>query len=233
MPFTNTSVVEIAVKGLSATGQDITNVFHYRNRLAEPGTFTNQALRLMVEQFQLDWREKICPLLSNDYKVILFRGRAITGVVVNPTPPPANMLTIGEQFDLPGDVLDVGAKAGIVAATFTAFGVQKLTDRAGKNFRGSFRLGTITETDFGGNTVFGAAKTALDTNTLLFVQDFLPSTPPPEVFWEMCVLSRTLLMAAPPPYTDVRALTADVTGTRVNPFVTSQTSRKQSLTRPT
>lgn len=233
MPFSHTSVVEIAVKGLSATGQDITNVFHYRNRLAEPGTFTNLALRLMVDQFQLDWREKILPVLSNDYKVVLFRARSINGVVTNPTPPPTNKLDIGEQYDKPADVLDVGTKAGIVAATFTAFGVQKLTDRAGKNFRGSFRLGTITETDFGGNTIFAGPKGVLDTATLNFVQDQLPSTPPPEVFWEMCVLSRTLLMAAPAPYTDVRALTANITGTRVNPFVTSQTSRKQSLTRPT
>ena len=233
MPFSHTAVVEIAVKGLSATGQDITNVFHYRNKLAEPASFTNLALRLMVDQFQLDWREKILPLLSSDYKVIVFRSRAISGVITNPTPPPTNMLQITEQYDKNGDALDVGGKGGILAATFTAFGVQKLTDRAGKNFRGSFRLGTIVEGDFGGNSIIGATKAALDTNTLLFVQDLLPATPPPEVFYEMCVLSRTLLMAAPAPFTDVRALTANVTGTRVNPFVTSQTSRKQSLTRPT
>lgn len=233
MPFTNTSVVEIAVKGLSATGQDITNVFHYRNKLAEPGTFTNLALRLMVDQFQLDWREKILPLLNQDYKVVLFRARAITGVVTNPTPPPTNAITVGEQYDKPGDVLDVGGKVGVLGPTFNAFGVQKLSDRAGKNFRGSFRLGTINEIDVTGNLLTAPVKAALDTATLNFVSDELPSTPPPEVFWRMCVFSRTLLMAAPAPYTDVRALTANITGSRVNPYITSQTSRKQSLTRPT
>lgn len=232
MPFANTSVIEIVVLGASASGQQVNNVFHYRDVLAEVFPYTNTNLANGVNAFAANWRAFILPLLSVDYKVLTYRGRALVGVVTNTTPPPDTRFDVGEQFDLTAPVGDVGVKAGTVAPSFTAFGNQKLVDRAGRNFRGSFRLGTIQEIDVSGNLLTVPVHDALQTATTAFVQatlDLAFEGP----FWEMCVLSRTLALAAPPPFTDLRSLTAKVLNTKSNTFATSQVSRKQSLTRPT
>jgi len=232
LPFTNTSIVEIVVAGKSNTGQEIVNVFHYRDILAEPGTYNNVSLQNLLSSFATVWRAQFLPLLNQDYAVVTFRGRALVGVITNTTPPPATRFDVGEQFDLVALTTDRGAIVGEVMPTFNAFAVQKLTDRAGRNFRGGFRLGTISEVDVSGNTIPALTLTPLQAAAQLFVTAQLDAQFEGP-FWGLCVFSRTLGLAAPPPFTDLRALSAGVTGARASSFVSSQVSRKQSLTRVT
>jgi hypothetical protein len=232
MPFTNTSIVEIVVAGKSNTGQEIVNVFHYRDLLAEPGTYDNISLQNLLTSFALSWRSRFLPLLNQDYAVVTYRGRALVGMITNPTPPPATRFDVGEQFDLVALTTDRGAIVGEVMPTFNAFAIQKLSDRAGRNFRGGFRLGTISEVDVSGNTIPGITLTPLQAAANNFVLDRLDAAFEGP-FWALCVFSRKLALSAPPPFTDLRALTAGVTGARASSFVSSQVSRKQSLTRVT
>jgi hypothetical protein len=232
MPFSHTSIVEIVVAGKSNTGQEIVNVFHYRDKLAEPATFNNVSLQNLLTSFAASWRARFLPLLNTDYAVVTYRGRALIGVITNTTPPPPTRFDVGEQFDLVALTTDRGAIVGEVMPTFNAFAVQKLTDRAGRNFRGGFRLGTISEVDVSGNTIPAITLTPLQDAAQGFVNDDLDAQFEGP-FWELCVFSRKLALSAPPPYTDLRALSAGVTGARASSFVSSQVSRKQSLTRLT
>lgn len=232
MPFSETSVLEMTAFGRSASGQQVLNVFHYRQETLAPQLYDNVDLQEAVSDFSATWVSVILPLLSTDYTLEKARGRALTGTIANPTPPPPNIFVIGEQFELIAAPGTVGARGGEVMTSFNAFGVQKLSDRAGRNFRGSFRLGTISTADVQDNIITPAFKPTVDTATQTFVTTDLTLVFD-AVDWNMAVFSRTLALAAPPPFTDLRALTARVTGARVNNFITSQVSRKQSLTSPT
>jgi len=229
MPFSNTSIIEITTFGRSTTGQSILNVFHYRQVTTDPQTYENDDLAEAVNDFAGFWRSRILPFLNSLTKVEKWRGRALTGTIANPSPPPPTQLVVGEQVEKLGEPTDLGGVVGEEMVTFSAFGAQKLSSRAGRNFRGSARFGTISEVDVSGNTVPALTLATVQTNTDLFFKDKLTIFFGP-IEWEMCIFSRTLALAAPPPFTDLRALTAIVLGSKVNPFVTSQVSRKQSTT---
>lgn len=232
MAFNQTSVLEMTVFGRSNTGQQVLNVLHYRQVNTIPTAYAITELEAMNLQFAAEWRADILPLLSDGYKVEKYRARALTGVIANPTPPPATIITVGDQHEIAAPATDVGSRPGIQEVTFAAVGVQKLVDRAGRNFRGGIRLGTITDDDQIVNVLDTPYKTLVDTQfTNLRTSVINAGLGFPD--WVMCVFSRTLALAAPPPFTDMRADTAGVIGHVVNGFVTSQVSRKQSLTQPT
>lgn len=233
MPFTNTSVVEIIVQGKSASGQNVVNVFHYRQTDTAVTVYDNEDLGELVGAFNANWIGEALDVLSVDYSYQTIRGRALTGTIANPTPPPATVIQVGEQFDFVLGAPNPGLRPGEVEPSFSAVGVQKLSSRAGRNFRGGWRWGTVAEQDVVANN--------LEVNVYLPLvvanaQSFAISTISTNFgasIWEMCVFSRTLALAAPPPFTNLRDLTAKVLGAKVNPFISSQVSRKQSPTQPT
>lgn len=232
MPFSETSVIEITVFGRSDSGQQVLNVFHYRQQSTVPQAYTLTHLEEAVGDFAAIWRSNILPVVSAHYKVEKWRGRALTGTIANPTPPPPNQLVVGEQFELNGVGTDVGGRGGVELVTFDALGMQKLSSRAGRNFRGSARFGTLADADVTANGYEAAYFTIADANLALFVAATL-SLVFDAIIWELAIFSRTLALAAPPPFTDLRSLTSIVVGRVTNAFVTSQVSRKQSLTQPT
>lgn len=229
MPFFERSIIEITVQGKSASGQNVVNVFHYRRPDPASFEFQNSHLQEAVEDFNAIWIQRAIPLLHQDYSYQQIMGKALIGTIANPNPPPATVLDVGEQFVFAHTSPQQGARTGQVLPSYCAVGVQKLSSRAGRNFRGGFRLGTIREADKVGNEVeAGVYLPLVVTNMQAFVIAPLTVSFDSDP-WEMCVFSRTLALAAPPPFTLLKDLTAKVTGAKVNPFMTSQVSRKQSL----
>lgn len=232
MPFSQESVLELTVFGRSASGQQVLNVFHYRQANAVVTAYGQDQLVDMVGDFRGLWNGNILPVLSTDYSVEKYRGRAFESVQTNPTPPPPTFLFVGEQYEEVPTVPEAGLRAGDPLPSFAAVGVQKLSSRAGRNFRGSARFGTAQEGDTVANSWTSAYLTLLNVNIEAFFAGILEAelTGQP---WEMAIFSRTLALAAPPTTTNLFDFTAKVVGRRVNTFVSSQVSRKQSLTQPT
>lgn len=228
MPFTQTSVIEITTFGRSDSGQSILNVFHYRQQSADPQNYDNVDLQEAIADFRGFWIASILPLVSTAYKVEKYRGRALTGTIANPTPPPATQIVVGEQAEFIAPAGEVGTRVGLEDISFAALGAQKLSARAGRNFRGSSRFGTLSASDVVENELDATYLALAITNTDTFFKAILTLVFD-AVNWEHCIFSRTLALAAPPPFTLMRDLTAKVLGSKVNKFVTSQVSRKQSL----
>lgn len=233
MPFNENSVVEMTVLGKHQDGQNVINVFHYRKINTTPQQFDNNDLGDLASQFNGSWAQGPLLILSNRYSFQTIVAKAYTGTETNPTPPPATRLVVGEQFVFVNTNPLPGARAGECEPSFVAVGVQKLSSRAGRNFRGGTRFGAIAEPDILEQQLEpGLYLPLVQTEiTDFFAQQlqtgFGAST------WEMCIFSRTLALAAPPPFGLLRDLTAKVTGAKINVFASSQVSRKQSPTQPT
>lgn len=231
MAVTVNQIVEIVVAGRSQS-QQILNVFHYRTQ--NPVTFPPAGATIgnLASPFRDLWRANVLPRLSDLYVVEVYRLRSLTGTVVaDPGPPPVNQLVQGDAFDLAGTGLDTGSITGEILPTFNAVGVRKVTDRAGRRFRGGARFSSIPEANQANNFLLATEVTAWTTAafnlfTTAIDSGFL------EVF-EMCVFSKTSALEATAPQTDLRQYTADVTNAIVNAFMTSQVSRKASAFSPT
>lgn len=232
MPFNQTSILEVTVFGRSDTGQAILNVFHYRQSTDDPVNYPDTEVNTFTDSFAVLWRANILPILCVDYLVEQWRGRSLTDVATNPTPPPPTVITVGAQAVTIGAPTDRGATPIEVQTTFDAIGAQKLSSRAGRNFRGSSRIGTISSSNVNGNSLEATYLTTVRTNTNTLFTTTIPLGIGADL-WEMAVFSRTLTLAEAPGYSDLKAHSSKVLGSRVNPFVTSQVSRKQSLTQPT
>jgi hypothetical protein len=224
MPMGINSVAQITVFG-SQSNQMIMNVFHYRRIAGQPGDVSDGDLTDALNFFVTRWRAMILQTNAVSYTVQLYRMSIIAGVITNPNPPPVNMFQIDTQLDVAGTSEDLGGLPGETLATFTAAGVRKLTDRAGRHYRGSFRLTPQTENDVAGNGFGPAFTTTAQTAVNTFVQAILVSTFGADL--EMCVFARTLALRAIPPFTEMRAFTAKVLSAKLNTLITSQVSRKE------
>jgi hypothetical protein len=233
MPFDQNSVIEIVVNGKSNSGQNVLNVFHYRQSDTAVVAYDNDDVVQALNDFNANWISDALPILSVDYTYQFIRGRALTGTIANPTPPPANVIVVGEQADFVLPAPNPGLRAGEPLPSYSAIGIQKLSSRAGRNFRGGFRMGTIASADVESNLLEPTVYLPL---VISEMSSFVAATLNLNFganLWEMCIFSRTLALAAPPPFTLLRDLTAKVLGAKVNPFISSQVSRKQSPTQPT
>lgn len=233
MAFSETSVIELIIQGKDVSGQNVFNVFHYRQSDTAPTVYDNDDLAVACAEINTDWLTNIIPLLSVNYSYQTIRGRALTGTIANPTPPPPTQLVVGEQFDLVLPAPISGTRVGDVLPTYAAVAAQKLSSRAGRNFRGGARFSTIREADTQANLLETGAYLALCVANITAFYAATLSLNFGASIWEMAIFSRTLALAAPPPFSLLRDLTSKVVGAKVNPFISSQVSRKQSPTKPT
>lgn len=230
MSINLTDVVQITVAG-RASGQQVLNVFHFRHTAADVVAGDDADIPTALGLFIGRWRNVLAQSVHESYTVEVYRWRTLRGTVVNPSPPPPTMFTEGPALDIVGGLLDKGGLTNDPLPTFDALGVQKLSDRAGRNYRGSCRIGPNNEPSSTGNS--WTATFILNSTAPLVALFADPYDVTFSFHLEMCVFSRTLALAAPPPFTLLRDLTAKVTGPKLNGFVTSQVSRKQSVTQPT
>jgi hypothetical protein len=224
MAILNTDVLEIIVDG-SALAQQIVNVFHYRRVDPAGPELDDDLLPFLVGSFIATWRDNVLPHLSDFYGVDFYRGRVLHDVVIQPLPTPHPVISVSVAHDAPGVGADVGGRTGEAAPTFVAAGVRKLSDRAGRNFRGSYRLSPLTETQITNNTWLAGELAPIQTGQQAFTTTvLLPATGIDN--HELVVFSRTLTLSEPVGFSDLRSHTAKVTGASVAALITSQVSRK-------
>lgn len=231
MAFLADNIAEFTVKG-KASGQDILNVVHYR--VANPGAFPPGGLDIsaVLDDFITAWRLACLPGVSNTYTVESYLVQALVSTSTNPGPPPFTQIDIGDQFLLAGvPAIDVGALTADPMPSFNAVGVRKFSDRAGRNFRGGLRIGPITDIQADGNQLTAPTVIGFADRWTTFHETNLPFPTLEEL--EPAVFSRTLALSRPVPNITLRVDSARWVASLINSFVTSQVSRKQSLTRTT
>jgi hypothetical protein len=139
------------------TGQRCLNVLYFKTDkslvVPEPAwgaPLVGSSMTTFVNSLRSVWRDNILPRLSTHLWIQEYRVKEITGWLLDPT----FRVTYGEQATALGDsVLDRGGAAGEAVPTNVAVSVQKITDRAGKSFRGGMRLSPIPESQQSNGTL--------------------------------------------------------------------------------
>lgn len=205
------------------------NIWHYRIPLANTATFNGDtATRELAVNWYNDIWNGISAGFHESYRLDTVVAKSIQGAIVNPVPE-AYVPIYNDQyvFNVPTGE-GQGERTGDPTPTFVCVGYQKLTDRPGRNYRGSFRISPILEADTDANALTPTAITFFDTNEEAFIEEVIDSVVPPENVFELCVYSVKANALGPggggP---NPRAYTAKVTGLRLNTLTTSQVSRKE------
>lgn len=240
-------IYQCQVKGL-LFDQACDNVMYYVPSLVDPADANNVNL-----DFRTNWRQYVLPRLSPQYSVLFYETRRISGVVqllnpavVPPAPyvPPRGNYRYDNFVRFTGIATDVGSNSNADAfPSFNAVGASKsctgwadpsttLAIPLLKQPRGSMRFGGIPRL----STQATAAGNKLTAAELISWQTACFNLAKPEQFgrrYLMAVVTHTgpggaqLFNTANPPepiyyYSIVSALSP-------NPFITSQTSRKQTI----
>jgi hypothetical protein len=226
MPIPDSSVVQISVLGQS-NGQAVVNVFHYTTFTLNPNF--NSTMTDLLTGFRDAWRTAILPGLVDDYKVGEYRGVEIRGTELVPTDPNARRLKLGEMAVLIGaGAADQGGDAGDPLPDYVAITVQKLTGLAGRENRGSCRMGPISKlmVTVPNANALTAAGIAAGANFASFVRGSVGSLLPGDRL-NPCIFNRTRILANPAPQVSTVGFRVSIIGAAANPFVGSQVSRKQ------
>lgn len=225
-----TNIYEIAVLG-EASGQAVNNVLHY-DVLADTGVAPNTiSMGDLAQGFRQQWIANITPRLSVNYRAFTYTVRELTGQAPSGKPPPAPPfdVVVGQIGEYTPTVSDAGARTGEALPTYCAASIRKHTGFGGREYRGSMRLGPISETDGENNSLTAAAHTAFvaAVNGLL---TFTIVRGGNSQQYGLAVFQRTRVRAATiiPPITTYSATVLSMT---VNTFLGSQVSRKERQVR--
>lgn len=219
------SLMEASIYG-TADGQAVNNVLHLMGDAATgpapPFPYDLQAIALKIGT---DWFDFVLPHLSASYinyrivvktivnlRVVIIQNRRIVERVY------------GELWDQVFSPGQLGTRPGDVSPTFVAFSVRKRTALAGRSFRGSMRLGPITEADTTVNAVEAARFAALNVSLANLATVRIPAGNSPYryvVFSAERASRRSSLTA---PYRDV---SPQLNVCQANGFLGSQVSRKR------
>lgn len=247
--------IEVRVIG-EAEGQAIINRFHYR--LTSFATPNPDNILDVPTAFRAAWRDKILPLLTDNYRVLRYEALHIVDATLL-VPPAGNgpVFRYGTAAVINGDAGVGGADRGQVDETisngfptYVAAGVRKVCGQTretdddaivNRRLRGGCRIGPLPEadTDVGApNNIDAALITALedafntggDDGLLIIGDDEGVDT----TIAQMHVLGLYLgnnepypTEADPPAGRGDNFLYAPVTSVTINPYITSQVSRKQ------
>lgn len=229
-------IAEVVVRG-QFNGQAVLNVMHWQPYRADNPLQAVDST-LFLQGFRTLWRNQVLPQASTGYQVIEYYLGIISGRTPNPfwtpaSPPtitPWNLVYSGQDL-LAGAAADEGAKLGAALPTFVACGVGWLTENRKRYFRGSTRFMVGIED----NTSDNSWAAAYLTNTLQpMAAAFLPNIQTDggavTKTMSMCIFARrTYLKAANAPVPVLTDFASEVINYRVNPYVSSQVSRKQRL----
>jgi len=206
------------------------NLFHYRmNALLSLGTPGASACTDLAE----NWYEQVWPLIApafhTTWKLEVIQVKQILGAHLDEETD-RYVTTYNAQFikDIPPDE-GQGELTGDATPTFVAIGYQKLTDRPGRTFRGNFRISPTVESMTTDNALNATGLGLYDDNEEAFLHTVDDGNTGANVIYEMCVWSPKFMTEVQNPVDafDAKAATAKVTGLRLNPYTTSQVSRKQ------
>lgn len=230
-------IVEFKVRGV-LNGQSVQNI---TNWVANDGAGHNN----IALDLRGNWRSNILPRVSLDYSVIAYDYRQIVGMVFkDPTNAAAGSLfRFANVIRLGGVGLDVGGRsAGANLPSNIAVGAAKacvgwtksdlVTPPATleKQPKGSIRFAGLLETDTvdSGNSLDPSVKALWQTAVDQFRAPGGGTTPVLAVITNRT--GKAVLTDPGPPVTPIFYVSL-VSSLAVNPYVTSQNSRKQSLSR--
>lgn len=228
-------VVEIAVKG-QAENQAVVNVFRWVTQLAPAAPNTGD-LALSLNNFRTLWRTNYLPLVSNNYSVSTYSAQVIIGRSTNPRPQPSPIrgwtpfiLSYGRQEVLAGGSSDVGTRgAASVLATFNAAGcrwvpaVRQRWARSGSRFYAGLESDTTNNV---WNISAGFPGDAAAFFTTL-VGGFTCNAGGDKL--KLVAFGKTTYLKRPAGALSPWTYTAYISQGILNPYVTSQVSRKQRL----
>lgn len=224
MGMTGSQILEIVVQGVESN-QAINNVFHFKQDPSNaPGTLLD--LTQALTAFQNRWQAKIIPNATQQYSVYLYQASVITGRQLSPTRPGVNILTYGEQAIVMGGAGDVGALLTDPGPSFEAAGVRWVAQNRGRAFRGGSRLRIGVENQASENKWLALALASLQLAANGLLTPYVAAIGPPAVGFDIGTFGRQSFLKAPgnPVLLDYfSAWTSAI----VNPYVTSQVSRKQ------
>jgi hypothetical protein len=224
--LSNEFVYEVIARG-TANSQAILNVFHYVTEddlpVVEPGATEENFL----QQFATNWIASVYPKLWDGYSQDQWTLRRLNSIAANPTPPPPGMVTSDFQFAVAASVLDGGDRAGEPLPTYAAVGYRKRTNNPSRNGRGAFRLGPVMEEDTTGGNALNLGAVALFNPTTLENLRRVLITGAGNFPMAMAVFSETL--AVQNVGVRPRNFAFQVQTIQLNPFITTQNTRKQRV----
>lgn len=230
----STSVLEFIVRA-TIDGQATQNVLHFVPSLAAPAPETAFTLQDGVEAVREFWRTNILPLVNQAYKVEDYIGRELSGTGPNPASDPKtpNVVTVRQFWQTIGGDMDVGGVGEPIIPTFDAIGVKRSTNMNGRNSTSVLRFGGLSVPDIlvaDGNKLSAAAVVAwTGIKDLLSTVNVDPGIGGDTMAW--CLFLRTAALAAPGPLASLTAYAELFNSATVSPFITSQVSRKQRISR--
>ncbi len=138
-------VLRITVLG-EAMGQNIVNCLSYVPSGAITPPDPDWQSLSVLDVFRTKWRDSMITHLPAAYSVNLYQMEVIRAVLPKPARPYG--LEIAAISLLMGTGDDVGSRgAGDVMPPFNAVGLRKITNTAGRNWRGAMRFSPIMEDD--------------------------------------------------------------------------------------
>lgn len=220
------AVYEVTVRG-SANNQAILNVFHYQveEPLSDPGA--NGTEENFLAEVKEAWDATVLPKLWVGYGVESYNLKRITGTEPVPPPGTGNRLIVPFQFAIPGTIDELGTRTGEPLPTYSAVGYRKRTPNPSRNGRGAFRLGPVMEEDTTGGNALNAGAVALFSPASLEPLRRVLITIAASFPMEMVVFSETLALLTP--NTTPRLFAFEVQTIQLNPFITTQNTRKQRV----
>lgn len=231
VPIVSGGLYEIRVIG-TQQGQAAINIFHFKE-----GEFNDPSeadtIQAGLTAFRAKWRLNILPKVSDSYAVFQYE---IQSILDNRTPravPGPNdelyNIVYGSQFILGGEAADVGEIATAALPTCVAAGIRKVAATTERWGRGSWRLCGLVEADTEAVTcdqLTALRKASILANATAMLQVTVGETP---MSLDMVVFGKTTWLKQANPSTPRDNYVSVVDSVVVNPFVTTQVSRKRRI----
>lgn len=223
---------EVTIRGVDLrSGQVFNNVLFYRNRqLAAPlgygVSIVTSDLLTFINNVAVRWAVTLDDVVSEHYRMETITGKQVvnySGVIGEP-----QVLIYGDvsvaNF---GTVNDQGDLAGETCPSYCAMSIRKVSDRAGRRYRGSMRIGPVTEA-VQSNGTFTVAQHALNvTAAAAFAATPVENGAPGlDKSMDVCILSKMDIFFAAQPLVSSDEYMATVTIMIPHKNLGSQVSRK-------
>lgn len=229
-------VLEVAIHG-AAGGQRIVNIFHLRIRSGESVPVDGLPLSTIEISMRADWLITIRTELSNQWVWQRNVLRTIDNRIPRPPARPGarprryafqNRYREVFEFAIPTETR--GSRLGEALPTLSALGIRKVTNRAGRSYRGGMRVGPLLEEDTSFNlwTPTALARIQPIVNTM-----FTNPRVSGGVALEHVVFGAAAMWTSTASTIVPRDFTGLILSTPLKSTVTSQVSRKPTVVIPT
>jgi len=209
-------------------GQIINNILHYRPVDLDPPGIAEVSCTSFLSEFREGWEDGVLPSVSPDLTVVQYSCVEIEQWLALPdvvTGTRLRIRDIGTTNPDPPTPGEYGAEE-FVNSTFDAYGIKKITNQQGRTWRGSMRIAGVPDSVVADNAILPGVATTLRTNLLASLRVLTIGTTAGDINFVMSVFSRKVFENPEPVAVQARTATAPVLGMTVNPFITSQVSRK-------